>query len=78
MALDNNIDELQIEIGTESSEALSNLDALAAKLSKLDGVANKVKGLDKISASMSRINTKAKALTSLFVSSRLVSAIGSW
>ena len=78
MALDNNIDELQIEIGTESSEALSNLDALAAKLSKLDGVANKVKGLDKISASMSRLNTKAKALTSLFVSSRLFSAMGSW
>ena len=78
MALDNNIDELQIEIGTESNEALSNLDALAAKLSKLDGVANKVKGLDKISASMSRINTKAKALTSLFVSSRLFSAMGSW
>ena len=52
MALDNNIDELQIEIGTESQSATSGLEKLTETLNKLDRIANGGKGLDKIKASL--------------------------
>ena len=52
MALDNNIDELQIQIGTESESAVSGLDRLTATLDRLDHIANGGKGLDKVKASL--------------------------
>ena len=52
MALDNNIDELQIEIGTESQSATSGLEKLTETLNKLDRIANGGKGLDKVKASL--------------------------
>lgn len=53
MALDNNIDELQIEIGTESQSATSGLDKLTETLNKLDRIANGSNGLNKVQASLS-------------------------
>lgn len=53
MALDNNIDELQIEIGTESQSATSGLEKLTETLNKLDRIANGSNGLNKVQASMS-------------------------
>lgn len=48
MALDNNIDELQIEIGTESQSATSGLEKLTETLNKLDRIANGSNGLNKV------------------------------
>lgn len=53
MALDNNIDELQIEIGTESQSATSGLEKLTETLNKLDRIANGSNGLNKVQASLS-------------------------
>lgn len=53
MALDNNIDELQIEICTESQSATSGLDKLTETLNKLDRIANGSNGLNKVQASLS-------------------------
>lgn len=53
MALDNNIDELQIEIGTESQSATSGLEKLTETLNKLDRIANGSNGLNKVRASLS-------------------------
>ena len=52
MAMDNNIDELQIEIGTESQSASSGLDRLIGTLNRLDRIANGSKGLDKVKTSL--------------------------
>ena len=53
MALDNNIDELQIEIGTESQSATSGLEKLTETLNKLDRIANGSNGLNKVQVSLS-------------------------
>lgn len=53
MALDNNLDELQIEIGTESQSATSGLEKLTETLNKLDRIANGSNGLNKVQASLS-------------------------
>lgn len=69
MALDNNIDELQIEITTESDSAASGLDKLQATLSKLDTIANGSKGLSKFSMSLKGLERTSR---------RVLSVLGGW
>ena len=69
MAADNNIDELQIEITTESESAASGLDKLQATLSKLDGIARGSKGLNNFSMSLKGMERTTR---------RVLSVFGSW
>ena len=50
MALDNNIDELQIEIYTESEKAVEGLDSLHTTLTRLERVAKGGAGLNGVVA----------------------------
>lgn len=65
MALDNNIDELQIEIGTESQSATSGLDQLIDTLNKLDNVASKATGVSKFSRRLNELGSAGSFISKL-------------
>lgn len=70
MSLDNNIDTLQIEIGTESKSASTGLDALIATINRLDSVANGgAKGMKSFRSSLTSFTNTVK---------RSLKVFGSW
>ncbi len=66
MGPDNNIDELQIEITTESKEAESGLDKLGKTLEKLDKIGGTAsRGLGRFNVSLKGINRAVRKISSL-------------
>ncbi len=66
MGMDNNIDELQIEISTESKNADSGLDKLGKTLEKLDRIAGTAtKGLGNINFSLKGMGRTVRKVSSL-------------
>ena len=66
MGPDNNIDELQIEITTESQSAEAGLDKLTATLEKLDKIAGNSKGMSKFNISLRGLGRTVRKVASLF------------
>lgn len=66
MAMDNNIDELQIEISTESKDTESGLDKLGRTLEKLDRISGMAtKGLGNINLSLKGMGRTVRKVSSL-------------
>lgn len=66
MGPDNNIDELQIEITTESKEAESSLDKLGKTLEKLDRIGNAAShGMGRFNVSLKGLNRSVRKISSL-------------
>lgn len=66
MDQDKNIDELQIEISTESQSAESGLDKLTRTLEKLDKIAGSSKGLGSFNVTLKGVGRTVRKVSSLF------------
>ena len=80
MALDNNIDELQIEITTESNDAAKGIDALRSSLSRLEQIASGGAGLRNVASQVTTLDRAvSRAFSSIAASiSRVADICGDW